>query len=153
MPILAIPLLLLLPPTATAALAEERARLPRPPDGVADALVGIAHALELAGVAAILAGVLWAVGQALLRLVREGPNARLYAQARTDLGRGILFGLELLIAADIIGTVVIEPTLSNLAVLAGIVVIRTFLSFALEAELRGLGPWRRSGRPPPEGAG
>lgn len=150
MPILAIPLLLL----ATApAQAEERARLPRPPDGVGEALVAIAHALELAGVAVILTGVVWALGQALLRLAREGPSARIYAQARTDLGRGILFGLELLIAADIIGTVVIEPTLSNLAVLAGIVIIRTFLSFALEAELRGLGPWRRTGRPPPEGGG
>lgn len=133
-------LLLLL--IAAPAAAEERVRLPRPPDGIADALVWIAHALELAGVAVILAGVLWAALRGGLRLLAEGPSEAAYSGVRADLGRGILIGLELLIAADIIGTVVIEPTLANLAVLGGIVLIRTFLSFALEAELRGHLPWR-----------
>ena len=85
----------------------------------------------------------------LLALLAEGPGEAVYSAIRADLGRGILLGLELLIAADIIGTVVVEPTLANLAVLGGIVLIRTFLSFALEAELRGHLPWRR----PPGGGG
>jgi uncharacterized membrane protein len=143
-PILFLSLLLLLP--APPASAEALARLPRPSDGIADALVAIAHGLELAGVAAILGGVAWAAVQGLRRLLAEGPTERVYVAMRTDLGRGILLGLELLIAADIIGTVVIEPTLANLGVLAGIVAIRTFLSFALEAELRGQLPWRRPPR-------
>jgi uncharacterized membrane protein len=144
---LLLPFLLLLPlPPASPAAAEAVSRLPRPSDGVAEVLVAIAHGLELAGVAAILGGVAWAAVQGLRRLGAEGPTVGVYAAMRTDLGRGILLGLELLIAADIIGTVVIEPTLSNLAVLAGIVVIRTFLSFALEAELRGQLPWRRPPR-------
>ena len=130
---------------ATPAAADALVRLPRPSDGLADALVAIAHGLELAGVAAILGGVGWAVVQGLRRLLSEGPTEQVYTAMRTDLGRGILFGLELLIAADIIGTVVIEPTLANLAVLAGIVAIRTFLSLALEAELRGQGASRRPG--------
>lgn len=138
-----LPLLLLASPAA----AEERLRLPRLSDGITDWLVAIAHGLELAGVAAILGGVAWAAVQGLRRLAAEGPTTALYASVRLDLGRGILLGLELLIAADIIGTVVVEPTLANLGVLAGIVTIRTFLSFALEAELRGEAFWRR--RPPP----
>ena len=140
LPILLVPIF-----AATPALAEERLRLPRPPDGVVEALVWIAHALEMAGVAVILAGVLWAAGRGVLRLIAEGPGDLVYSGVRADLGRGILLGLELLIAADIIGTVVVEPTVANLAVLGGIVLIRTFLSFALEAEVRGHLPWQ--GRP------
>ncbi|MCS6931162.1 MAG: DUF1622 domain-containing protein [Acetobacteraceae bacterium] len=145
-----LPILLAVLLVAAPAAAEERARLPRPPDGIADALVWIAHALELAGVAVILGGVAWAAVGGARRLLAEGPGEGAYSAIRADLGRGILLGLELLIAADIIGTVVVEPTLANLAVLGGIVLIRTFLSFALEAELRGHLPWR--GRTGTEGA-
>ena len=63
---------------------------------------------------------------------------------RSDLGRGILLGLEFLVAADIINTVAIEPTLDSVAVLAGIVLIRTFLSWSLEVEIEGRWPWRRA---------
>ena len=56
----------------------------------------------------------------------------------------ILLGLELLVIADIIGTVAIEPTLQNLGVLAVIVAIRTILSFALELEVSGRWPWQRA---------
>ncbi len=63
---------------------------------------------------------------------------------RANLGRGILLGLELLVAADIIGTVAITPTLEGLLVLALIVLIRTFLSFSLEIEIEGRWPWRRA---------
>ena len=59
-------------------------------------------------------------------------------------GRAILLGLELLVIADIIGTVAIEPTLQNLGVLALIVAIRTLLSFALELEVSGRWPWQRA---------
>jgi len=62
--------------------------------------------------------------------------------SRADLGRGILLGLELLVAADIIGTVAATPTLRSLAVLGLIVLIRTFLSFSLEVEIEGRLPWR-----------
>lgn len=58
------------------------------------------------------------------------------------MGRAILLGLELLVAADIINTVAIDPTLESLAVLAGIVLIRTFLSLSLEVEIEGRWPWQ-----------
>ncbi len=66
-----------------------------------------------------------------------------YECFRADLGRGILLGLEFLVAADIIGTVAVTPTFESLGVLAAIVLIRTFLSFSLEVEIEGRWPWRR----------
>jgi hypothetical protein len=65
-----------------------------------------------------------------------------YRQLRQSIGRGILLGLELLVAGDIIRTVAIEPTLASIEVLAMIVAIRTFLSFSLEVELTGRSPWQ-----------
>lgn len=70
-----------------------------------------------------------------------------YHELRADLGRAILLGLELLVIADIIGTVAIEPNFENLGVLAMIVAIRTFLSFALELEVSGHWPWDRGSAP------
>ncbi|QRM32032.1 DUF1622 domain-containing protein [Microvirga sp. VF16] len=62
---------------------------------------------------------------------------------RSNVGRAILLGLEFLVAADIINTVAIEPTLQSLLILGGIVLIRTFLSFSLEVEIEGRWPWDR----------
>ena len=73
---------------------------------------------------------------------RFGPDVP-ESRKRSDLGRAILLGLEFLVAADIINTVAIEPTLESIAVLAAIVLVRTFLSFALEAEIEGHWPWQR----------
>ena len=78
----------------------------------------------------------------LWQLLNSGVLAETYHDYRANLGRGILLGLEFLVAADIIGTVAVEPTFENLGVLGLIVVIRTFLSFALEAEINGRWPWQ-----------
>ena len=59
-------------------------------------------------------------------------------------GRSILLALEFLVAADIIRTVAVEPSLENVAVLGLIVLIRTLLSFSLEVEIDGTWPWRRA---------
>ncbi|ADI13671.1 DUF1622 domain-containing protein [Truepera radiovictrix] len=96
--------------------------------------------IELAGIAVILLGVLVSTGAFLLQLARGSRGA--YNRYRSNLGRGILLGLEFLVAADIIGTVALEPSFENLGVLAGIVLIRTFLSFSLEAEILGRWPWQ-----------
>ena len=69
-----------------------------------------------------------------------------YEGLRANLARGILLGLEFLVAADIIGTVALTPTFESLGVLAGIVLIRTFLSFSLEVEIEGRWPWQRKSR-------
>ena len=107
-----------------------------------DEVIGrIGQAVDAVGVAAIVLGGLVAAGMALRRLRRR--EADVYSQFRRLLGRSILLGLELLVAGDIIRTVATQPTLTNIAVLAGIVLIRTFLSFSLELEISGRWPWQR----------
>jgi uncharacterized membrane protein len=103
-----------------------------------------ARIVEFAGVAVLLLGALLAAAAFASRLKRDVSFQEAYHGLRADLGRAILLGLELLVIADIIGTVAIEPTLQNLAVLAVIVAIRTFLSFALELEVSGRWPWQRA---------
>jgi uncharacterized membrane protein len=98
------------------------------------------HMLEAAGWAVIMIAVA-ASTIAYVRRVRVSGFEASYRGYRADLGRGILLGLELLIAADILKTVVIDPTLIGLAVLGGIVFIRTFLSFSLDVEINGHWPW------------
>lgn len=106
-------------------------------------LLWTTRALEIAGIVAIVLGVCLAVMRLVLRGIREADHADQFRQFRADIGRAILLGLEFLVAADIINTVAIEPTVESVAVLAGIVAIRTFLSFALEVEISGQLPWRR----------
>jgi uncharacterized membrane protein len=66
-----------------------------------------------------------------------------YKALRRNLGRCILLGLEVLIVADIVRTIIVDPTLESVAVLGVIVVIRIILSFSLEVEIDGVWPWRR----------
>lgn len=110
-------------------------------------IASAARVVEVAGVAVLLLGALVAIGAFARRL--GGPEGfdHAYHGLRADLGRAILLGLELLVIADIIGTVAVEPTLANLAVLAVIVAIRTLLSFTLELEVSGRWPWQRAPRP------
>ena len=65
-----------------------------------------------------------------------------FIQLRRELGKAILLGLEVLVAADIVATVSTEPTMDSVLILAAIVLIRTFLSFSLEVELDGRFPWQ-----------
>jgi uncharacterized membrane protein len=102
----------------------------------------IAFAAEMIGVAVIVLGAVVAAGGALDALRRGKPIADVYRAFRIILARGILLGLEFLVAADIVGTVAVDPTLAGLYVLGLIVLIRTFLSFALEVEIEGRLPWR-----------
>lgn len=111
-----------------------------------DAIHWITRAIEVVGVAIIVAGALIAL-LTFLRQARRTPQADAIGAFRSNLGRTILLGLEFLVAADIINTVAIEPTLESLAVLAGIVLIRTFLSFSLEVEIEGRWPWQRAASP------
>lgn len=105
-----------------------------------------ARLLELVGVAIILGG----VALATIIYLRQGFSGRdwrkAYGDYRSNLGRGILLGLELLVGADIIATITAPLTLESVALLAAIIVIRTFLSFALETEIEGCWPWRRAAR-------
>lgn len=102
----------------------------------------VGEIIDLVGVIAIVVGVLYALVDAAVRRLRHlGP---VYTRFRRVLGRGILIGLELLVAADIIRTVAVTPTLESVSVLALIVVIRTFLSWSLEVEISGHWPWQKA---------
>ncbi|MCJ8520670.1 putative membrane protein [Pseudorhizobium tarimense] len=107
-----------------------------------EALHVTTRAIEAVGVLVIVVGTIVAGINFLRHRRREG----VYHELRSTLGRAILLGLELLVAADIINTVAIEPTLDSLIVLAGIVLIRTFLSFSLEVEIEGRWPWQQPRR-------
>jgi uncharacterized membrane protein len=97
--------------------------------------------IDAAGVAAIVLGVAVATLVAVRDLRRGADDV--YGRFRQFLGRSILLGLELLVAADIVRTVGTKPTLEGVAVLAAIVAIRTFLSLSLELEISGRRPRRR----------
>lgn len=75
-------------------------------------------------------------------LIERKSGINYYKKYRQNLGRVILLGLEILVAGDIIRTVVGDPNLASLAVLAIIVLIRTFLSIAFEMEVEGRLPWK-----------
>lgn len=112
------------------------------------ALHWLSLAIEAAGVLAIVVGAVAAAALFVRSLAGGGGSwSEAYHRFRTRLARAILLGLEFLVAADIIGTVAVEPTLDNLAVLGLIVLIRTFLSFSLEIEIEGRLPWRKATSP------
>ncbi len=102
---------------------------------------GVGLLVDGAGVLVIVVGVV-AATVGFLRAGRRGVED-VYRHYRQNLGRAILLGLEFLVAGDIIRTVAVAPTLQNVLVLGLIVVIRTFLSMALEVELEGRWPWQR----------
>lgn len=108
----------------------------------------LTRSAEVAGIAVLVLGALLSTA-VFLREWRAVGLSDAYHRYRANLGRAILLGLEILIVADIIGTIAIEPTAQNLAALGLIVLIRTFLSFALEVEISGRLPWRRGSEDAP----
>ena len=110
-----------------------------------ETVTGIVQALgrllDLAGVLAITVGLLLAVVLVVPALAR-GDRTAAYRRFRVGLARAIVLGLEILVAADIIRTVALEPTLENAAVLGIIVLVRTVLSFTLTVEIEGRWPWQ-----------
>jgi uncharacterized membrane protein len=107
------------------------------------ALKTMTHAIEIGGIAIIALGLLGASIAVVWQVLQGRSGSEAFGLYRSNLGRAILLGLEFLVAADIINTVAIEPTLQSLLILGGIVLIRTFLSFSLEVEIEGRWPWDR----------
>jgi uncharacterized membrane protein len=106
------------------------------------------HIMDVVGTGVDGIGVLIVVGGALvatarLAIHRAQNTGNYYSLYRQDVGRAILLGLEFLIAGDLIRTVVVAPTMQNVAVLGLIVLIRTFLSLSLQLEIEGRLPWHR----------
>jgi uncharacterized membrane protein len=106
----------------------------------------VAQAFEWLGVLILAAGSLCAFLLAGLDWRRRVDAKQAYALTRQFLGGTLLLGLEVLVAADLVRTIAIAPTLENALTLGLIVLIRTFLSFSLEIEITGKLPWRRPGQ-------
>jgi uncharacterized membrane protein len=104
----------------------------------------VAQGFEALAAAILVVGVIWSFVLAAVTARRFGWSARAYLVLRQSFGGTLLLGVEVLVAADLIRTVAVAPTLDNVLVLGLIVVIRTFLSFSLETEIEGVVPWRRA---------
>lgn len=108
-----------------------------------DVMEHVAQGFEAFGVAVLILGLAWSVIVAA-RTWRAAGGRRGYRALRETFGGVLLLGLEILVAADLIRTVAISPTLQSVTVLGLIVLIRTFLSFSLQIEIDGVPPWRRA---------
>jgi uncharacterized membrane protein len=104
----------------------------------------VAQGFEALAAVILVVGVIWSFVLAAMATRRFGWSARTYLVLRQSFGGTLLLGVEVLVAADLIRTVAVAPTLDNVLVLGLIVVIRTFLSFSLETEIEGVAPWRRA---------
>lgn len=106
----------------------------------------IATVFEAVGSSVLVIGLLVAAAVALANLFRNRDVRRSYRLFREAFGGVILLGLEILVAADLVRTVAVEPSLRNVGTLGLIVLIRTFLSFSLEIEIDGMPPWKKAFR-------
>jgi uncharacterized membrane protein len=104
----------------------------------------ISRAFEWIAVGVLVLAFVAALAGVAHSLRRGASLLETYHQWRAIFGRGLLVGLEILVAADLIRTVAVEPTLENIAVLGLIVVVRTVLSFSLDIEIDGVLPWRKA---------
>jgi uncharacterized membrane protein len=104
----------------------------------------VAVGIESIAIGIIVLGAIITTVIFIWRVIQEGTLEDCYRKFRSDFGKAVLLGLEFLIASDIIDTVATGPTFQDLGVLALLVIIRTFLSFALELEISGRWPWQKS---------
>ena len=107
-------------------------------------------AIEILAVVIIVVTIFYAVFHYLFQGIFRPENERRYRELKERLGRSLSLGLEILVAADIIRTVALEATLSSVAVLGLLVLIRTFLSWSLVVELEGHWPWNPPAQPEQE---
>lgn len=111
--------------------------------------------VEAVGAAIMVLGGAGAFIAAVPQALRAETRPHAFLALRRNLGRAILLGIEVLIVADIIRTILVEPTVESVLVLGAIVLIRVVLSFSLEVEMEGVWPWSRwridsTGKTPPD---
>lgn len=124
---------------------------------VLDGVEYLALVIEIMAVLVIAIGVIYAVGSFVIARYGSQHLRGYDKQFRARLGNSLLIGLEILVAADIIRTVALEPTLENVAILGILVLVRTFLSWSLVVEIEGRWPWQgavaKDAEPPAAGTG
>ena len=110
----------------------------------AESMELVAQFFEVIGALVLVAGLMVSAGLAVRSLYRSKKAGVAYRVLRQSFGGAILLGLEVLVAADLVRTVAVAPTVENVVILGLIVLIRTVLSFSLEIEIEGVAPWRRA---------
>jgi uncharacterized membrane protein len=109
----------------------------------ADLMEHVSQGFEAIATAVLALGLVWSIVLACRTWVTAGGR-RGYEALRESFGGVLLLGLEILVAADLIRTVAVTPTLQSVGVLGLVVLIRTFLSFSLQTEIEGVPPWRQA---------
>jgi uncharacterized membrane protein len=109
----------------------------------AEVMDHVAQAFEGLGALVLVVGAVWSLVIGGVAWRRSGDARKAYARVRQTLGGSLLLGLEILVAADLVRTIAVAPTVDNVLILGLIVLIRTFLSFSLEIEMTGVVPWHR----------
>ncbi len=99
---------------------------------------------EVVGVAVLVIGSVLAFAIYARQLLGGTSRITAFTSLRAQLGRSILLGLEILVIADIVRTIVVEPTLDSALTLGVIVLVRVLLSFAIDVEVDGVAPWRKA---------
>ena len=115
-----------------------------------NAISDVVRVVEAVGAGIMVVGGLGAFAIFIARAAHPERRAGSYKDLRRNLGRSILLGVEVLIVADIVRTIIVDPTFESVVVLAVIVLIRIVLSFALEVEMDGQWPWNRWRREGPD---
>ena len=118
------------------------------PDAVVHVLVLLMRLLEIAGAGTLVLGFLVATVGCLSEVRQLGAAAAM-AGYRKSLGRAVILGLEILVAATIIKTIAVEPSVEGVGLLAIMIAIRTFLGWTTTLEISGRWPWQR---PQPDAA-
>jgi uncharacterized membrane protein len=101
-----------------------------------------ALAIEILAVVIIVVAIFYSTSRFLVQAMARRELRERYEELKISLGRSLLLGLEILVAADVVRTVALEATLQSVAVLGLLVLIRTFLSWALVVEIEGRWPWQ-----------
>ena len=110
-------------------------------DRILEIIEYAALAIEILAVLIIIFAIFHAMIRYTIRSLAEPQEEDNYQQLKVHLGKALLLGLEILVAADIIRTVALEATLESVCILGLLVLIRTFLSWALVVEIEGRWPW------------
>ena len=112
--------------------------------GIEAAFSVVAVTFEVLRAVAMVIGFVIALVLGAKALARGDGGSRAFQTLRNTLGGGILLGLEVLVAADLIRTITSKPSLEDAAILGLIVLIRTVLSMSIQIEIEGVLPWRRA---------
>jgi uncharacterized membrane protein len=108
-----------------------------------DMIENVSLGIEAVAIIIIVVAVVWGTISFIWDVRRRPPVPGAYARYKGRLGRGLLLGLEILVAADVIRTIALEPTFTSLGVLGLLVVVRTFLSWSIAVEIEGRWPWNQ----------